>query len=151
MAVSSISQVRTLQRIQLLTEAFCFFIYMKPTKCSGMLVMGYTKSVLEGGLDWKDGEREIKKCWRCYQAGIFEKDSNWVDVIMTGLLPIKLSHWIVKSHRVIVGIGGWAECLNTESQVVVLILVVRSDRCPVLCPSSGARFTHSSSTALSFI
>lgn len=80
----------------------------------------------------------------------FEKDSNWVSVIMTGLHPIKLSHWIIKSHWVIMGIGDRAECLNTESSVGVLILAVRSDWCPVLSPSCGARFPHLSSTALPF-
>lgn len=49
----------------------------------------------------------------------FEKDRNWVGVVMTGLLPITLSHWIINSRWGIVGIGLWilSRCIDPCSPI----------------------------------
>lgn len=62
---------------------------------------------------------------------------------------MKLSHWIIKSRWVTAGNGRWAGCLDTESQVVVLIPVVQSDWCPPPLSFPRSPF-HLSSAALSF-
>lgn len=150
LAAKWLTQIWTRQRILPLAAAFSSFYLHEANQCSGTLIIGYIRFVLEGGFDRGKREREMQKCWCHWRARILKKDSNWVSVIMTGLHPIKLSHLIIKSHWVIMGVGDRAECLNAESSVGVLILAVRSDWCPVPSPSFGARFPHLSSAALPF-
>lgn len=62
LAAKWLTQIRTRQRILPLAAAFSSFYLHEANVCSGILIIGYIRFVLEGGFDCGKCEREMQKC-----------------------------------------------------------------------------------------
>lgn len=60
LAANWLTQMR--QRILPLAASFSSFYLHEANECSGILIIGYIKFVLEGGFDCGKCEREMQKC-----------------------------------------------------------------------------------------